>query len=286
VLIPSADPRYYLEFRARLGAVDELDIKDRTGTRLVTVSGLDEMRHVRWLRTGPTDPMLDSRFRFIPSARLLITIPPDQGRLVLRRIDLDEIRQGPLKVLRGEKLPAPKRTAAGLSTAHVDEANTKVPSPLAATLRSWWPGRNAMLGVLAALSYLAVLTYNFIASRGKKDQAPEVHEPGRHRIKWLLTAAAYALTFACIYAEWEAFSGARTAARALNSALADDNREILPRPDLETMIGRTADSTVTEKDGSTLAHYRWKGVVRTYTLRVEFAKGASGVEAMVNNSFE
>ncbi len=102
----------------------------------------------------------------------------------------------------------------------------------------------------------------------------------------LLPFTAYALTLACIYVEWEAYAAVRAAARALDARLADAEREILTRKELESLIGRTPDRTATQADGSILVHYSWKGVVRRHSLRVEYIKGTDGEEIMVNNRFD
>jgi WD40 repeat protein len=292
VLIPSADPRYHLEIHGRLdtarrvGSVVDVAIKDRSGTPLATVSRLDEMSDLPWdARTGPADPLFDRRFLLIPSARLLITIPPAQGRLVLRRIDLEEILQRPLRALRGEKLPGLRSKPAGLATSASDGGNTRDRDRLADILRSCWVARTTLLGVLAALSYLAVVAHRLLGSRGRKERTSRVRK-GRRWIGWLLLSAAYIITFACVYVEWEAFSTASGAARALDARFAEADREVVNRRELESLIGRAPDRSALAKDGSIVAHYEWKGVLRHYTLRVEYIQGDSGKEVVVNHRFE
>jgi WD40 repeat protein len=292
VLIPSSDPRYHLEIKARLdktrwvGSVVELAIKDRSGTLLATVSRLEEMSGFRWHGMGPDDPLFDRRFRFIPSARLLITIPPDQGRLQLRRIDLDEILQRPLRALSGEKLPRPRSKAAGPATTASDGGSTRVRDRLADFLRSCWAARTTLLGVLTALSYLAVLAYRRSIARQAKKQTPKAHHARRRRIGRLFIFTAYGLTLACVYVEGKAFATARAAAQALDARLAQAEREVVTRNELESLIGRAPDRSALEKDGSIVAHYEWKGVIRQYTLRVEYVKGDSGEEVVLNQQFE
>jgi S1-C subfamily serine protease len=111
ISIPSSDPAYYLSvsgladsvtgyvdpsFRHRrspAGAVTAA-IHAADGSRLLTVHGLDEMAfeikqedQYEWAKNELT---LDKRFHFVPAAHLLITIPAENDRLVLRRLDLDE----------------------------------------------------------------------------------------------------------------------------------------------------------------------------------------------------
>jgi hypothetical protein len=61
------------------------------GSPLVTVYGLDEMAGNPTIEDWfPDGVATDQRFHFVPAAKLLITIPPTNDRLVLRRIDLDQ----------------------------------------------------------------------------------------------------------------------------------------------------------------------------------------------------
>src|SRR5262249_47307841 len=111
ISIPSSDPAYYLSVsgladsvtgyvdpsfpqrRSPAGAVMAA-IHAADGSRLLTVHGLDEMAfeikqedQSEWAKNELT---LDKRFSFVPAAHLLITIPGENDRLVLRRLDLDE----------------------------------------------------------------------------------------------------------------------------------------------------------------------------------------------------
>ena len=58
------------------------------GRRLLVVTGLDEMDDVD-LKSVHDQMTVDRRFRYLPAAQLLVTIPPSDDRLVLRRLDLD-----------------------------------------------------------------------------------------------------------------------------------------------------------------------------------------------------
>jgi hypothetical protein len=62
------------------------------GSPLLTVHGFDEMtfKGVDRVIWGKTDLTIDKRFHLVPAAQLLITIPPENDRLVLRRLDLDQ----------------------------------------------------------------------------------------------------------------------------------------------------------------------------------------------------
>jgi hypothetical protein len=112
VTIPSCDPSYYLTIAglgdALTAYVDysranyhpsrgpvTASIHAADGTRLVTVHGLDEMPidtndEVR-AALAKSELTLDQRFHLIPAAHLLITIPVENDRLLLRRLDLDEV---------------------------------------------------------------------------------------------------------------------------------------------------------------------------------------------------
>ncbi len=110
ITVPSSDPAYYLSIggladtvtgyvdasmaqrRAPAGAV-KASIHAADGSRLFTVHGLDEMAfeikyqdQSGWAASPFT---LDKRFVFVPRAQLLITIPVENDRLVLRRLNVD-----------------------------------------------------------------------------------------------------------------------------------------------------------------------------------------------------
>jgi len=97
--VPSASPFYYLVLGAApfskgqsyepKGPVSASIHSAGDGARLLTIPALEEM-------TGFSDRdwfserlMVEKRFHFIPAAKLLITIPPKNDRLVLRRVDID-----------------------------------------------------------------------------------------------------------------------------------------------------------------------------------------------------
>jgi hypothetical protein len=108
--ITSSDPSYYVSIGglprdvvgtvglgdlrrpvSRPGAVTASVHAAGDGTRLLTVHGLDEMaveaKGEDWFHDGLT---LDKRFHLVPTAHLLITIPPENDRLVLRRLDVEQ----------------------------------------------------------------------------------------------------------------------------------------------------------------------------------------------------
>jgi hypothetical protein len=60
------------------------------GERLLTIDGLEEMGEGQILARydAQEDFTVEKRFHLIPAANLLITIPSDDDRLVLRRLDL------------------------------------------------------------------------------------------------------------------------------------------------------------------------------------------------------
>ena len=55
---------------------------------LLTLGKLEEMAGVYNETTPVGDLTSDKRFHFVPEAKLLVTIPPTNDRLVLRRVDL------------------------------------------------------------------------------------------------------------------------------------------------------------------------------------------------------
>ena len=102
--VPSSDPLYYLgigglaaalpEARHPVAAPAEVTATIHAtgdGTRLLTVNGLTEMagqdRNDLFIESDFT---VDKRFHLVPAAHLLITIPPSNDRLVLRRLDVEE----------------------------------------------------------------------------------------------------------------------------------------------------------------------------------------------------
>jgi WD40 repeat protein len=83
---PTTDPRFDFSLRA----ADTITIvRASDGTRLVTVAGLDEMTGVLQQGNIVRDGIsLENRYHFVPAARLLVTIPPTNDRLVLRRLEV------------------------------------------------------------------------------------------------------------------------------------------------------------------------------------------------------
>ncbi|WP_406695291.1 serine protease [Singulisphaera sp. Ch08] len=96
--VPSADPAYYLVLEQApyrrnnykpTGPVVASVHSAGDATRLLTIPTLQEMTGFKvedWYsgRIG-----VDQRFHYVPAARLLITIPPTNDRLVLRRVDIE-----------------------------------------------------------------------------------------------------------------------------------------------------------------------------------------------------
>jgi WD40 repeat protein len=133
--IPSTDPVYYLSINglnqnrspnSPATAVTASVHAASDGTRLLTVQQLDEMKGVgnseAWIADDFTN---EKRFHLIPAARLLITIPPTNDRLVLRRLDiekaLDQLRVDTLIVTTPSNLHA----EAGKVLHHRIEARSK-----------------------------------------------------------------------------------------------------------------------------------------------------------------
>ena len=96
--MPSTDPNYFLAVSGAShvggplsGPVSASVRLTSSGAVLVTARGLDEMAEACRNSGGATDAVtIDKRFHFIPAANLLITIPPNNDRLVLRQLCLDE----------------------------------------------------------------------------------------------------------------------------------------------------------------------------------------------------
>jgi hypothetical protein len=97
--VPSASPSFFLVLGANpFSAFRSYEPKDAVtasihaagdGARLLTIPALGEMTGFpleKWFSERIT---VDNRFHFIPAAKLLITIPPSNDRLVLRRVDID-----------------------------------------------------------------------------------------------------------------------------------------------------------------------------------------------------
>jgi hypothetical protein len=84
--LPTTDPAYFLVFSA-----DAVTVRaSGDGSVLCTLHGLEALYNTSPdLRTGGTDFSFEKRFHLVPSAKLLVTIPRSDDRLVLRRIDLD-----------------------------------------------------------------------------------------------------------------------------------------------------------------------------------------------------
>jgi len=90
-VLPAHDPSYYLLVRsiAPHAPVDNTALivvevySAASDRRLFDVTGLDEMG-------GPTGVELapDARYHLIPAARLLVTLPPENDRLLVRRLDI------------------------------------------------------------------------------------------------------------------------------------------------------------------------------------------------------
>ncbi len=101
--LPSADPCYYMSIGGlpsitmnntfgRSKAVVTVSVHTSgDGLRLLTVHGLGEMAAADRAESFlPDDFTVDKRFHLVPAADLLITVPPDNYGLVIRRLKLDE----------------------------------------------------------------------------------------------------------------------------------------------------------------------------------------------------
>ena len=112
IFIRSVDPAYYLSVsglpenvagnQGGLGNVEGLTTPPGAvtatihaagdGSRLLTIHGLDEMAlHLKMSAWFHDDLTIDKRFHFVPAAKLFITIPPSNDRLVLRHLNVDRV---------------------------------------------------------------------------------------------------------------------------------------------------------------------------------------------------
>ena len=96
--VPSASPSYFLVLGpapgSRIltvhGGPASVSIHAAgDGTRLLTVPTLPEMAGYSVEDWNRDRIRIDKRFHFVPDAKLLITIPPSNDRLLLRRVDID-----------------------------------------------------------------------------------------------------------------------------------------------------------------------------------------------------
>jgi len=288
-MIPTCDPKYHLIPRPgpdsgeSSKSVSELDIKN-AGWTVATVSKLDEMKSLRSATFGPQDPLFDRRFVFIPAASLLITIPPNEGRLVLRRIDFGEMLHRPLRILRGEKprksAPEPSGSPhllSGKGKPGVEQQESGGPHALI-------PDLNVILIVLTVLSYLAGLIqqalWNRQGTRGNRSR----EQKRRHRlVSALILVVATGLTLTCIAVEWLAYRNATAVNRLLEQRTEDSARPVLTLQELQPLIGRPPESSSGE-NGRIVASYSWKGIIRKYRLHLECAKG-KGNDTIVTSYF-
>ena len=87
MLIPTEDPRWFISVRGRGGSEAEVSFCTASDRQVVhSIKGLEEMPVPRYGSSlGRSD---EPRVRFVPSAKLLITLPPSNDKLVLRPMDL------------------------------------------------------------------------------------------------------------------------------------------------------------------------------------------------------
>ncbi len=99
--IPSSDPAYYLsvtgfnEPQNRRGQPTKITASVHAagdGAKLLTVFDLDEMSDPNGNQSLiDGDFTIEKHFQLVPAARLLITVPPTNDRLVLRRLDINKV---------------------------------------------------------------------------------------------------------------------------------------------------------------------------------------------------
>lgn len=98
MLTPSADPSLYLGISLPPARLRNEPVRRShayvsvhqagDGRRLLVVAGLDEMDELQ-VQMVHDELTTEKRFRYIPAAQLLVTIPPSDDRLFLRRLDLE-----------------------------------------------------------------------------------------------------------------------------------------------------------------------------------------------------
>jgi len=86
--LPTTDPRFDISLRA----ADTITLlRAADGTRILTVTALDEMNGALQQGDIVRDGIsLENRYHVVPAGRLLVTIPPTNDRLVLRRLDIEK----------------------------------------------------------------------------------------------------------------------------------------------------------------------------------------------------
>jgi hypothetical protein len=301
IWIPTLDPKYQLSVRpdpesvgsrasARQpnvdsGVVKELLIRNQVGT-LATVSGLDEMRYpTRDSIITPVDPLFDRRFLFIPAAKLLITIPPDQGRLVLRRLDLEGLLERPLRILRGEK-PGDSKTG-GTSSSHVLPGTGVSGNDASKSggVLSLLPGRGALLLALTLVTYVCVLALAIAYHRRGKGRRPRANAPAQWRILSAVVLLAIGLTLACVAIELTAYRGAMAAESLIEARMADPAPPALTLKEVNAILGLPG-GQIRQSGGQPIEVCTWKGIVRSHTLRVECAPGSGDDLVVVSFAIE
>ena len=105
-LLPAADPNYYISIgispaegagsprRSRTGVGPRCGVYiSGNGSPILVTDPLDEMgaaSREQWARTDLTS---DKRYHFLPAAKMLVTIPPSNDQVVVRRLDVMESLQ-------------------------------------------------------------------------------------------------------------------------------------------------------------------------------------------------
>ncbi len=88
-ITPTNDPRFFVAFRGKGGSAAEVCIGTAADRQIIhTIKGLDEMPVPR--EGTSLGGIVEPRVRFIPASKLLLTLPPSNDQVVLRRLDLLE----------------------------------------------------------------------------------------------------------------------------------------------------------------------------------------------------
>jgi mono/diheme cytochrome c family protein len=90
VLLPTEDPRFFLSLRPAGKDRDQVTIHTNADRRPIhTISGIEKTTSsILYTRWGLAN--LEPRVRFLPSARVLLTLPESNDRVVVRKLDLRE----------------------------------------------------------------------------------------------------------------------------------------------------------------------------------------------------
>jgi hypothetical protein len=286
-----------------------LEIKDSDARSLFTFTDFPEMNDLNedtatshvFLRLS-TDPLVNKRFHFVPSAKLLVTIPRTGGRLFVRHLDIE----GLIKALsrfenpsptRGQSPPAsivasmtspPRATAADQFAAQppapASGAVTKAPNAMSlakATVKPELPQEPvdrvilALVG-LAALAILLWVSLYILNLRSRNRPEGQEAKPSALREKPRVSFVRRAISIVLLvllgglaFTELKTYRDMSSAVRLVDARFHDATRNPPNRVEVETILGRPPLGTeVISYRGSRQikATYRWFSILRTHTV--------------------